>query len=406
MSQSSTPDLKVDGSQASTSTSAPAKYKRRGKGSRNKASEKFRGDKNESQGKPVISDRISTLNLQYGVTPEDLFGALCLDLALVKPVHQIVITTHKLAHVCRLTVETLLDACKVPTVNRQRDIETVQLVASLQLFAKMYYAKSNTPYSDPIPYRQVLAERVYRHCDQCILPIATFIDQIGAVDVNGQKFIPDDLRHANGNHYTFNYVHLSSRAVYQRENYPFLRDLPTNARTGDLFHHLGDCERVLDNGRPVLGPHGGEMFVWVHDPNLFDPAHVQPFYPVEVAEYVELVMGVALPTPDDIFPRYFEFLTRCQKKVAFEKFPLLNLKRGVGTAAQLVGVGRWVNEFRDVYCSRDVPASAMFISAAFELGLYEQTLTDPDCALIRSNVDSRNAIERMMRCLTQRVERK
>lgn len=407
MSQSSTPDPKVEEVLPSTSApSAPRTGNRRGKGSKNKASEKFRDSKNSSKGNAYVSNRNTTLNLQYGITHDALFGPLCLDLALVKPVHQIIITTHLLAQVCQLTVETLLDACKVPTQNRQRDVETVQLAASLQLFGKMYYARANTPYSDAMAGRQVLAERVSRHLDQCILPIAVFLDQIGCCEFNGQKFIPNEERHQDGNFYTFNYVHLRNVAVFHRDYFPFLRDQPVDARTGFVFNHLAQCIPVLHGRRPAVGPNGGNMYIWVHDAEAFDPEEVLPFYPRDIAEYIELVPGTQLPAPDDIFPRYFEFLARCQKKVAFEKFPALNMKRGIGTVAQLVGVGRWLADSRDVYSGREVPASAMFMAAAFELGLYEQPLTDPDCAVIRSSVDCRNAISRMMQCLSQRVERK
>lgn len=73
----------------------------------------------------------------FGFIPDELFGPMTASLQVVKPVQEVEISTHKLPEVAAKTVETLVNACKVPTTNILQDIETVQLASSLQLEAKL-----------------------------------------------------------------------------------------------------------------------------------------------------------------------------------------------------------------------------------------------------------------------------
>lgn len=158
------------------------------------------------------------------------------------------------------------------------------------------------------------------------------------------------------------------------------------------------------------------MFLQVRDmaacvqANIIDASGVVnrafPPVPPEIGQYVELQRRSRKPPPSEVFQRYSEFLARVQKKVGPDKLPKLYLENGVGTEAQLSFSGCWVGDYRDVYAARKLTGSSMFLGAAFELNVIQQPLTDETVCAVRSSVNTRNAIPRLVQCLSQRVERK
>jgi hypothetical protein len=399
---------------ATTTMSSPQpgkkKKNRRGAGSRAKAAEKYREHKNETIGIPYIQDRIAKFKLANGYTTEDLFGQMSVSIPVTAPPQPVTISTHKLPEVARATVETLVSACKVPSQDVEHDVETVQLAASLQLGAKIRYAQQNTPFQTISPAEDTLAESVVRNISQSILPIAVFIDQIGKFELDGQTFVPvEDVAH-DGRLYSFSYSNLRNCDLVDRTSYRYLSD---QAFTIDGQPFV--LRDVIDTGR--VGVHGGRVYMRVHDEAaaraadiIDDQGRVNPnlviLPPPDVVEFFELRFGHALPTPEQIFARYVEFLSRVQKKVSFDKLPNLQLERGVGCESQLSYSGAWVGSYRDVYAARKVSPDSLFMGAAFELNIVEQPLTDELACAIRGTVNSHNAIPRLMQCLSQRVERK
>lgn len=412
-------DDKFDANKATSrpSTSEPTvkeekkNKNRRGRGSRNKSSEKFRTHKNDRVATEYVTERIGKFRLDYGFTPEQLFGSMVLNVPTVRPTQKIAVSTHRLGDVARLTVETLIRACKVPTTNIEQDIECVQLAASLQLFSKLFYARANTPFAITDFDQERLAERVSRNIDQSILPIATMIDQIGYFEFDNQIFIPvDEPSDADLRYYSFSYHVLSNELgdVVEREKYPFLQR--------GLVNHAG--QRVAGDYieiPEIRTPEGLKYYIAILDREAaLQSGALLPNGQLNIVAVLNGAPGVSverclqrngIPDPDIIFRSYLEFLTRVQKKVAFEKLPRLNLSRGRGTASQLVANGAECGEHLDVWSSRMVSNSELFMSGAFELGRVVQDLFSESVCAVRASVDVRQAITRLMQCLSQRVER-
>lgn len=402
---------------SSTSTSEPVVKEekkgknRRGRGSRNKASERFRDHKNEAVAVDYMSERVGKFRLAYGYTPDQLFGPLVNNISTVRPVQKVIVSTHKLGEVARFTVETLIRACKVPSHDVEFDIVTVQLAASLQLFSKLYYARANTPFAIVDFNLERLAERVYKNIDQSILPIAAMIDQIGAFEFDNQMFIPvDEVSDHDLRYYSFSFPVLCNELgdVVEREKYPFLqRGLVDHA--GRVIP--GQYVKIAD----IRDDHGFEYYVLITDREAaLQSGALRPDGQFDIAQVIHGAAGISvvhglirngIPEPDEIFRRYLEFLTRCQKKVAYEKLPRLNLVRGRGTASQLVANGQEECEQLTVWCSRVVSNSELYMSGAFELGRVYQDLYSESVCAVRASVDVRQARVRLMQCLSQRVER-
>nr|BCP45655.1 hypothetical protein [Osugoroshi virus] len=393
----------------STETPPPkpsGKPNRRGSGSRKKAAEKYRTHKNETVGKKFIDDRISKFILENACDVEELFGQLSISVPTTVPSQPIPITTHLIEEVAEQTVRTLVASCKVPTPDIEADIETVKSAASLQVFAKVRISQQNTPFQTISPDEDTLAEQVVRNASTAILPIASYIDQIGQVEVDGQTFIPVE-EPTQGVFKSYNYVKLRDNIV---EGADTVIDIPT-----------GNALPIQDLIRlDQMGARGGELALYVISRedaiarNIIDANNVinpqvlanELIPPPEVAHIVEVRAGRRVLPPVDIFRRYAEFLSRVQKKLAYEKLPSLQLERAKGTSAQLVYAGEWHGDARHVASFRRVDGPSLFMGAAFELNVKHGPHTNERIAAISGTVYSRNSIPRLMQTLSQRVERK
>lgn len=317
---SSIKDSEVDANasppQGSTPKTTPKKTNRRGRGSREKAAEKFRKHKNETVGAAMIADRINKFHLEHGIDQSELFGEMVSSIPVVKPEQPVSVSTHKLAEVAEKTVHTLVNACKVPSQDVAFDVTTVQLAASLQLDAKVFLArqKSSAPIVDG--EREVRVERVVRNLSTGILPIAVFLDQVGLAECDSQKFYPV-TNEANGDGviYSFSHSDFHEPDLFHHDIYPVLLG---GWRTAD--NELVDVNNCID--LHARGFRGGEMFLRLTDAaaaveagvvtpegQLAVPVNALPPVLPPWGEYLELVFRNNMPPLDDIFARYLEFIS-------------------------------------------------------------------------------------------------
>lgn len=411
--------MEVDNNSTTAAEQSPnveKKKSRRGFKSRQKAAEKFRTHKNETKGAEFIKNRINSMRSAMGFIPDELFGPMVTSLQVIKPVQEVEISTHKLPEVAAKTVETLVNACKVPTTNINRDIETVQLAASLQLEAKLCSAQRNTPFATSDSALDIRVERTCNNLQQSILPVAAYLDQIGRVEVDGQTFVPREGKSENGELLSFSFKNLVDPSLYNKDQYGFIQGVLVTA-DGNPFQSAGQLYPMNK-----VGMHGGNVHLEVFNQTLAVQNHlltlgpngevilnpdlgVRVFPPPDIGRFIELGPRSDLPTFDQVVERYHEFMSRVQKKVTSDKLPMMALDKGAGSEAQLCIVGPFDgNRYRDVWCARNVNGHSMFISAMFELNtLEDQACGHQDVCFVRTTVDSGNGVANLVRSLTMRV---
>lgn len=372
----------VEQSTPGSNDSTPRKAQRRkGFQAKSRDAEKFRVRKNETFDKKRQND----LDRKFGKSTavETLFGMP--RLMTTRPPIKISVSTKYILELSRSLVEMYRSACKVNIV--PSDIVAVALTTVMQVEAKVWFSQQSTPFASVNDDVERRARRVKAVLPNALYPISFYVDQIGLVDHEHQKFVPDLIDLTYGN--LLDYIDQIGVTPLPSGTIPLLEG---NALTGARqWVRLINQDALIANG-VIQIIDGRTMFTegFLERPNEFNwigHLMLEPWRDV-------------LPAFDEIVNNYNNLIGRISRRVT-EPISSVDFSQARGTAAQLVTSGS-INDLTsvEVWSNRYIDDESLTVGALLRFG-YELADHDDsharDFRCVEAVVETAGSIERFTR---------
>lgn len=270
---------------------------------------------------------------------------------------KIPISTVHIIDICKALVEELRTACQVRM--KDTDLNTLIIVSVLQAEAKVRIASRETAFHT---FDRKLDSRVNKTtCSfpMAIFPLSVFLKQIGAVDIEGQTFVPEliDLKYETISKYA------------SKKNVTIIPSNVIPLESGNCLTGAKQWVRILNESKALeikiieRNEKGGFSFTqaFLRDPNKFNWIGVLFIEPPNnvVTDFEELA------------ERYFDIIKRVREKLKPVVFTF-DLYKSTGTAAQLATSKLHSSDENKtmyrVWCSRFIDDDSLEIGGYFHYG--------------------------------------
>lgn len=380
----SSAEQSAPGSNESTPSKAP---RRKSQFSKSRDAEKFRTRKNKTFDKRRQDD----LDKKFGKSTaiETLFGMPRLMTA--RPPVKISVSTKYILELSRSLVEMYRSACKVNIV--PSDIVAVALTTVMQVEAKVWFSQQSTPFASMNMDVERRARRVKAVLPSALYPLSYYIEQIGLVEHEHQKFVPDLIDLTYGN--LLDYIDQIGITPLPPNTIPLLEG---NALTGARqWVRLINIEALTELGIIQIID-GRNMFTegFLDRPNEFNwigSMMLEPWRDV-------------LPSFDEIVNNYNTLIGRISRRVT-EPIAAVDFTQARGSTAQLV-TSCSINDLTsvEVWSNRYIDDEALTVGALLRFG-YELTDHDDsharDLRCVEAVVETAGSLERFTRNVVSKL---
>lgn len=356
----------------------------------------------------MIAQRSQRYQSTFGMSADDIFGNRILSGSTLPP-QKVEVTTDFAAQIVVDTIDILHNSCKIPLPSgltgeaaKIEDVTTLALATAYQVEAKIHFANQNSKFATILDANQyVTMEQVNNILGRALLPISCFIDQLGYVDVDGQRFHPTPVRDRS--------LRISDMQHRTHQSNRCFEWLPHLVAANEYIGCFPTGRRSV-NGREVLfrpNPNvqlpvdllGDALNVELY---LTLPPNEQLLY----GEFVEYHGTAPFPSFPEVCERYIRFLGRVERKLQSTAICDLNLRSGRGCESQLVGQERMSGYQILCRSARKVHDSSFVMSAMLRLGESDtEPLFAEDVCAKQMVVDTTAASVSLSGVLTKRVKR-